>query len=210
MQMEKIILTAEQLYFLGECMKAKYIDYDYVAAMHEMHRNYQRSRRKYISELAQTGLVRERLSGEITVRPTPAKLLSNVFFGETETTLQVIEPQGTETSVTWRFHWHEGEVTQVRTAGSLFEVTPCDGEMIQSLVFQLVNTAENPQPLAQLSQERVQKILMAKRAVVGKDSTMMILFVQDGGLYTTDEAGIPISVSCKRGRTLLIQALKGE
>ena len=118
--MEKMILTPEQLYFLGECMKAKYIDYDYIAAMHELQRNYQRSRRKYISDLAQLGLVRERLNGEITVRPAPAKLLTNVFFGEVESTLQVIETQEEASSVIWRFHWHRGDATQVRTAGAAF------------------------------------------------------------------------------------------
>lgn len=209
-QMEKIVLTPEQLYFLGECMDAKYIDYDYVAAMHELNRNYQRSRRKYISQLAQDGLVRERLSGEIAVRPLPEKLLGNVFFGETETTLQVIEPNKAEGSVTWRFHWHEESVTQVRTTGDVLEVSACSQEAVCDLVSRLVDTAPEPRPLSRLTREQVEKILMAKKAVVGKSSAILVLFQQDGGLYTTDEAGNPTGISCEQGRLLLQQALKGE
>lgn len=208
--MEKMILTPEQLYFLGECMKAKYIDYDYIAAMHELQRNYQRSRRKYISDLAQLGLVRERLNGEITVRPAPAKLLTNVFFGEVESTLQVIETQEEASSVTWRFHWHRGDATQVRTAGSAFEVAPCNEETVQSLVFQLVNTAQEPLPIDRLNQQQIQKILIAKRTVVGQESVAKIFFEQKGSLYTTDEAGAPIGVPRQQGQMLLLQALKGE
>jgi hypothetical protein len=53
---------------LDKDVVAEFIDYAYIASMHELQRNYARIRSRCISELAQAGLVRERLSGEISVR----------------------------------------------------------------------------------------------------------------------------------------------
>ena len=38
--MDELILTYEQLYFLGEILKAKYIDYRYIKAMQDIQKQY--------------------------------------------------------------------------------------------------------------------------------------------------------------------------
>ena len=75
---ERLILTPEQLFFLGTVMGAEYINYDYIAAMGEVQRNYSRTHRKCMDDLVRAGLLRERLSGEVVLRPVPRKLLHPV------------------------------------------------------------------------------------------------------------------------------------
>ena len=207
---ETIVLTPEQLFFLGECMQAKFIDYAYIASMHELQRNYARIRNRCISELAQAGLVRERLSGEISVRPLPGALLKHVFFGETETTLEVYTPSESEIATVWRYHWLDGNATQVLQKGHLLEVSSDGAESLEKLVSQLTQTQDAPEAISEFRKDSITRIIMAKKAVVGKGYADIVLFEQNGGLYAANAEAAPTGISGQRAKQLLLSVLKGE
>mgnify|MGYP000429586944 CR=1 FL=1 len=70
-----IKLTAEELYYLGGLMQAKYIDYDYISAMGDIQKNYRMYESNAVDGLAGKGLIEEDFSGEITVSVSIEELL---------------------------------------------------------------------------------------------------------------------------------------
>ena len=80
--MDELILTYEQLYFLGEILKAKYIDYRYIKAMQDIQKQYIYLKNKNISELLGAGVLQEDFSGNLKVLPVYEALLSPIFFGD--------------------------------------------------------------------------------------------------------------------------------
>lgn len=207
---EKLVLTAEQLFFLGTLMDAEHIDYDYIAAMHEIGRNYQRVQRSCMSELAQMGIVRQRLSGETTLRPIPEKLLKNIFFGKTETILEVCVLGEQPERHAYRFHWLDGSVVQVQMEGKHLHLAESSREAIDALLTQYITTNAQPRSADRIRKEAVTRILMAKRMEYGAQGAGAMLFEQDGGLYTVDDAAIPTGVTGQQACEMLLAVLKGE
>lgn len=79
-----LILTCEQLYFLGEILKAKYIDYRYIKAMPAIQKQYTYLKNKSISALLRAGILQEDFTGNLKVLPAYEALFSPIFFGKEE------------------------------------------------------------------------------------------------------------------------------
>lgn len=207
---DTLTLTPEQLFFLGVLMDALYIDYAYIASLQEIRRNYIRTRRKCLSELAEAGVLRERLSGEITLRPGPKKLLSNLFFGKDQSSLEVYT-LGKQTSHTvFRFHRLGDTVTRVSTESGRLTLSESSPEEMEQLVSALASGTERPVPVVAIEKDAVTRMITAKHATVGVGSTGCVLFEQHGGLYTVDENGKPAALPASRARRLILSELKGE
>ena len=207
---EKLILTPEQLFFLGTVMGAEDINYDYIAAMGEVQRNYSRTHRKCMDELSRAGLLRERLSGGVALRPVPKKLLTPVFFGKRKSSLEIFQLGKEETYGMYQFHWWEDSVTLVRKTEDGLVLSCGSAEQIEALVAEQIRGAERPMRMGEIFQESVTRILMIKQAVVGKESTCRILFEQFGGLYSMDDSDRPQAVPASQARAMVLAELKGE
>lgn len=86
--MDGLILTCEQLYFLGEILKAKYIDYRYIKAMPDIQKQYIYLKNKSISALLGAGVLQEDFTGNLKVLPAYEALLSPIFFGKEESCVE--------------------------------------------------------------------------------------------------------------------------
>lgn len=75
-----LILTCEQLYFLGEILKAKYIDYRYIKAMPDIQKQYTYLKNKSISALLRAGILQEDFTGNLKVLPAYEALFSPIFL----------------------------------------------------------------------------------------------------------------------------------
>lgn len=207
---DKLILTPEQLFFLGTVMHAEYINYDYIAALEEVQRNYSRTHRKCMDELSRAGLLRERLSGEVALRPVPKKLLNPVFFGKKESSLEIFKLGKNQTHDIFRFHWSEDAVTQVRQTEDRLVLSTGSAERIEALVEDRVRGAERPMHMDELLEKFVTGVLTVKRAAVGEGSTGTVLFEQFGGWYSIDDSGRLQGVPASRARAMILAELKGE
>lgn len=207
---DMLTLTPEQLFILGTLMNAKHINYDYIASLGEIRRNYNRVRRNCLDTLAQAGVLRERLSGEVSVRPVPKALLSNLFFGKKESSLEIFTLGRVPVHTTSRFHWLDSAVTRVDVESGKLTLSQSSAAQIEALVAELVGGTETPLPAAGIQPEAVTRLITAKRAVIGKGSSGIVLFEQPGGLYTVDEAGKPVGIPANRARAMILAELKGE
>jgi hypothetical protein len=207
---EKLILTPEQLYFLGAVMEAESINYDYIAAMGEVQRNYSRAQRKSMDDLARAGLLRMRLGGEAVLRPAVEKLLHPVFFGRKESSLEIFRLGKEKIHDIFRFHWSQSAVTQVQQTKDRLILNACGPEQLEALVAEQVCGTERPMRLEQLFEENVTRILAAKRATVGEGSTGVVLFEVFGGLYSMDENEKLHAIPASQARAMILAELKGE
>lgn len=207
---ERLILTPEQLFFLGIVMDAEYINYDYIAAIGEVQRNYNRTHRKCMDDLARAGLLRERLSGEVVLRPVPRKLLHPVFFGKKESSIEIFTLGREKKRELIRFHWSEDSITEVWQNADQFVFVPSSQDQMEALILGLVRGAERPMRMGALLEESVTRIITAKRATVGEESTGVVLFEMFGGLYTMDEDETLHAVPASQARAMVLAELKGE
>jgi len=205
-----LTLTPEQLFFLGTVMNAEHINYAYIAALGELQRNYNRTRRKCLDELVQAGVLRERLSGELSLRPACKKLLSSLFFGATETELEVFTLGEKAERKTVRLHWWEDSVTRVNVYPDRLEISQSSLEQIEALVQDLVGYTEHPIPVSGIQKDAVTRIITAKQATVGIGSKGTVLFEQHGGLYTVDSSATVRGIPAGQAKAALMAELKGE
>lgn len=205
-----LTLTPEQLFFLGTFMNAEHINYDYIAALSELRRNYSRTRRKCLDDLTEAGLIRQRLNGEISLRPAPKKLLNNLFFGKKESALEFFTLGKQTARTAFYFHWSDDTVTQVKMEHTMLALSESSAAQIEALVAKLVTGTEHPAPAAHIQKEAVTRMITAKRATVGIGSTGIVLFEQPGGLYMLDDSGRPVGIPASQARQILLSELKGE
>ena len=207
---ERLILTPEQLFFLGTVMGAEYINYDYIAAMGEVQRNYSRTHRKCMDDLVRAGLLRERLSGEVVLRPMPRKLLHPVFFGKKESSIEIFTLGKEKKRELIRFHWSEESITEVWQNADQFVFVPSSQDQIEALILGLVRGVERPMRMGAFLEESVTRIITAKRATVGEESTGVVLFEMFGSLYTMDEDETLHALPAIQARAMILAELKGE
>ena len=207
---ERLILTPEQLFFLGTVMGAEYINYDYIAAMGEVQRNYTRTHRKCMDDLARAGLLRERLSGEVALRPIPRQLLHPVFFGKKESSIEIFTLGKEKKYELIRFHWSEDSITEVWQNADQFVFVPSSQDQMEALILGLIRGAERPMRVGALLEESVTRIITAKRATVGEESTGVVLFEIFGSLHTMDEDETLHAVPASQARAMILAELKGE
>lgn len=84
---DKVTLTARELFFLGRCMDAVYIDYAYIAAMPDIQKFYALHEQRALEALEDLELIEEDFSGNVLVTDGARELFRPVFFGGTESRL---------------------------------------------------------------------------------------------------------------------------
>ena len=207
---ERITLRFEELFFLGELMKAEYMDYSYIAAMGEIQRGYEVIRGKCLQSLARRRIITQRLSGEVTVQPQARELLNNVFFGKLETRLDLDETAQDTERQTWRYHSLNGATTLVRTEGEKLSLEPSTAAQQQAMLRRLIGVHPGDIRSAdRLKPSAVSRTLFAQRAEIGAGSRSALLVEQNGGLYAADGDRLT-GISDTQGETLLLNILKGE
>lgn len=79
-----VTISPIELFFLGNCMHAKYIDYAYIAAMPDIQKRYALHEQQALERLEEKGILEEDFSGNVEIDEDMELLFKPVFFGETE------------------------------------------------------------------------------------------------------------------------------
>lgn len=207
----EIVLRSEELYFLGTVMKAANSDYSYIASMGEISREYKQAEKKCLLNLSRMGVIRERLDGEIRIRPQLEQLLKNVFFGNLETKLDVLTTGENAKQRSLRFHYLDGSITMIAAAGDdllLREVTEPE---VEERVRRVVRSHPDPTGKAvRLTKEAISRIIVVQRGQKGVGTVDELFFEQDDALFTTDSAGNYVGISDAAAIQTMIRMLKGE
>ena len=192
---EKIILTPEELYFMGALLQAKYIDYAYVAAMGDI----QQRREIYESEskegLAKKGILIEDFSGRLEADVESKKLLEPVFFGMLESSVDIFAPdmEARRALPGRRFHFYEGRITTTAMGEEGICIEAADAAWIQAWLKGLLpdGPAEDRGEISAESMDRnkVDRIITVKSILIGEKATIEIYVEAQGSIFCEKAGG---------------------
>lgn len=182
-----IKLTAEELYYLGGQMQAKYIDYDYISAMGDIQKNYRMYESNAVDGLAGKGLIEEDFSGEITVSVSIEELLSPVFFGDFEAEIDICGVQEDSRKIV-KLHTDQDKTTLVEFDENQLVLKKMQGNDVVEYgkdIFGFLKdeTDEN----IEFDEQKVSEIYILKNTVIGGESDVRILFRIENSVFMEDE-----------------------
>ena len=178
----EFVLTPKELYFLGSIFRARYIDYAYISAMDDIQKRYQLHRREALRHLTELGLLREDFTGEITVSAPLQQALRPVFFGPTETVIQLYQARNARIN-TWRLHHLAGRSTMVTMGNDRLYLRAAEAAAIDQLIRELTPVSATVAPIRPLEREYVRHMVTVRQATVGSPAHEEIWLEQDGLLF---------------------------
>lgn len=186
---KELILSAEELYYLGTLMKAEVIDYAYIAAMKDVGDKYEVFLSTTKDSLSKKGLLIEDFSGELEVDESAKAILKPIFFGKNEAALDVcymIDGNERDTSST-HFHFYEDKVTMVDFVKDGLVVKLVTDDEIADIVKKLSPAKDIEESIEitgnELDYKLANKILAAKTVSLGQVSAVFVYVECDGVMY---------------------------
>ena len=213
---KEIILTPEELYYMGTVLRAKYIDYAYVAAMGDISQNRGLYESLCREGLAKKGILLEDFSGQTEVDRSARQLLEPVFFGEMEASLDVafITEDGNRTARNRRFHFYEGRITSAVPGPEGIVLQEADDGQLQAWIAALLpegyQAEEEKLPIKDMDRKRISRILAVKNTRVGEKSTVEIYVEYQGKIYRELADGMAESLPGAQFCLRAYRGLKGE
>ena len=106
-RMKELILSPEEIYYIGKVSGGKYLDYDYIAAMQDIGKRGKIKAQEILDGLERKGYAEEDFLGNLEVEPACTEMLQPVYQGMYESELILREESGA--SVHYKFHHMAGE-----------------------------------------------------------------------------------------------------
>ena len=181
----EILLTPEELYYLGALVQAKYIDYAYVAAMDDINQNYALFEKETCAALVNAGIIMEDFSGNMEVDSFVLALVQPIFFGETETTLDICELGEKNKIDVIKYHFYDGAITSVSNEKGKLKIKAVNQDEIQEAVSKIVPmnyTCTHSEVIPEIDKETVTRFVVVKSVVVGQRSNIQAYIEANGVL----------------------------
>lgn len=189
---KEIVLTPEQLYFMGRLLQAKYIDYAYVAAMNDINQNFALFETEAKAALVSAGVLMEDFGGNVEVDPAVLSVLKPIFFGETETSIDICSIGETNTVAVYKYHFHDGAVTMVTGEKGKLVIKNADQIAIREKVESLISETYNAesQVVETVDKAHITRFIAFKQIRVGMTSMVKTYIESDGVFYQEKEESI--------------------
>ena len=208
--LEKVSLIFEQLFFLGEMMNAEYIDYRYIESMKDIEQRYSFLKNTSTAELVEKNLVEEDFFGEVTIKPELAELLEPIFFGKTESTIDVVTIDEDTVSVTSLLHFYEQKITLVSIMNDKIEVSSITNAQVTDLVVELFPDSQCDVTNAVYDSDKVNKVIRVNTATVAVGSKSGLFAVCDNAMFFEDENSTVVCISKNDFINRVEQLLRGD
>ena len=190
---KEIILSPEELYYLGSLMQARYIDYAYVSAIRDTKKSYKLIAQESKAKLVDAGILMEDFGGDLELDTNVRQLLAPIFYGEYETTLDVCKVGDEKSAIqVCKFHFFDGMITMVTAQQGKLEIKTIDQLVLRQLVEALVPAgyAAETQEITEQLDVTVTRLIVAKNILVGQRSTVSTFLEADKVLYQEQAEGI--------------------
>ena len=110
-RMKELLLSPEEIYYIGKVNGGKYLDYDYIAAMKDIGKRGKIKQQEILDSLERKGYAQEDFLGNLEVEPACIEILQPLYQGMYESELILREEAGE--SVHYKFHHMENRITSV-------------------------------------------------------------------------------------------------
>ena len=190
--MNQISLTPCELFFLGQQLKAQYIDYAYISIMPDKE-DYLNSRLDLEESLSVKNYITADFSGEIAIEPEVEALLKPVFFGKKECAVDFCDCRNKAATSSWRYHFSEDKITEVvfgeeelifseTTEEKLLDRIRLSGE-------DCLRTQMSAEAGDKYSLENPEAILAVKYFEIGGRAAVQTYFAAKGRMYSENSRG---------------------
>lgn len=192
--MSEMILTYEQLYFLGEILNADYIDYRYIKAMPDIQKQYTCMKNQSISALLSAGILREDFMGNLNVMPVYKALLEPLFFGKEEYCIEAFDEK------TFLFHVKEESVTTVQIIENKLKI----GKTCSSALSGISET------MISLLQEQKDGVISCQYAKIGVGGAKQQVLKEKDEVYILEKNGEQKPVKACEAVRYVVEGLEGK
>ena len=188
----ELILTPEELYYLGRILQAKYIDYAYVAAMNDIKQNFTLFEQEAKATLVSAGVLAEDFSGNVTIDQNALKILRPIFFGEVESSVDICCLGESNSVGVNKFHFYDGVATKVTGENGKLILATIDQVGIKEFVTKLLAESYDSvrTVVEDIDQTRITRFMAVKNILVGKTAIVKIYIESDGVIYEETESRI--------------------
>lgn len=187
---DKLVLTPQQLFFLGSVMEAKYIDYAYVSALGIVDQKAKLFESKVKNELSAKGVIKENFSGDVVVELKAKQLLTPLFAGEAEITIDIVTSDNQLSVESYKYHILSNQVTCVYCSDNGFELSSVSVDDIVDRCNGLI-----PKGYSGVTSDieagkeflKTDRAIAIKTSVLDKVSKVINFIDSDGVLYLEDD-----------------------
>lgn len=194
--MDKLFLTADQIYALAHIQKAKYLDYYYISLASKNVDGLWLS--ENTKKLVSQGILTEDFSGETTIEPDVESLIKPLFFSTKESSLDIDIFAGSEDFIGYRFHFGEDKIVMSKTVEDGFEITEISLEDIERIVSKILPanySAVSEKVDIELKPDNVSRVFVVKNTEVEAKSEVATFVETDGVVYEENEEDEIFSLS---------------
>ncbi len=209
----EILITPEELYYLGSAVQAKYIDYAYVAAMDDIGQNYALFESDAKNSLVDAGILMEDFSGSVELDSNAETLIRPIFFGEKETSVDICEVGEERKVVVIKYHFLDDNITMVSGKDGKLIIKHIDTDEMYSFIKDLLpdNYPQiTPAVKNDIARETVSRFFAVKAVVVEKESIVKTYIESDNIIYREKEDGSLESVPKEVFVNEVYNIVKGE
>lgn len=180
-RMKELILSPEEIYYIGKVNGGKYLDYDYIAAMQDVGKRGRIRKQEILDGLERKGYAQEDFLGNLEVEPACIEILQPLYQGRYESELILREEAGE--SVHYKFHHMENRITSVECQTQEYRVKVQDKKGIEKILYALleknVQTEEREEYIAA---DQAERSIILKGTHIGKD-TCLYFYAEKGGYF---------------------------
>lgn len=191
----ELIVSPEELFFLGKMVKAKYIDYAYISMMEDVGQARALAAQKAQRRLEEAGYMSESFSGDVEIKPEIRALLEPLFFGEFESTVTLCET-GEKVQRVARIHSNkDGSVLCVRREDML-HISRLTDDALAAMIVSILPAGYLDRDFEKslIKAEKLDRIIALKNDYAGEKAEVKI-FVESNGwiFYETKEGLAPVT-----------------
>ena len=180
-RMKELILSPEEIYYIGKVTGGKYLDYDYIAAMQDIGKRGRIKEQEILDDLERKGYAEEDFLGNLEVEPICTEILQPLYQGMYESELILREEAGE--SVHYKFHHMENRITSVECQSQGYRVKVQDKKGIEKILYALLeNNVQTEEKEAYIAIDQAERSIILKGTHIGKD-TCLYFYAEKGGYF---------------------------
>lgn len=207
-----LTITAEELYYLGVLLQAKYIDYAYIAAMDDIQHNYALFQKEAQAQLVSRGILMEDFSGNIEIEENAKSLLAPIFFGEKESSADICYLGDEKKVDIFKFHFLDDKITMVTGKDKKLIIKEVDVLYLADFVSNILPenySVDTPEKKDKIDKDTVSRFIAIKNILLGRTSEVRLYIESEGVFYQESSDGNIYSVAGHKFVTDALGVIKG-
>lgn len=195
--MDKLVLTADQIYALAFVLKAKYLDYYYIS-LSDRGNDDKLWLSDNVKKLVSQGILVEDFSGDVSIDSEIESLIAPIFFSTKESSLDIDTFGTIEKNIGYRFHFFDERITMTKTVEGGFEIAYVSIEEIRNIVSAILPQSYSCDSL-QIDKEfdvsTVSCVFVVKNIEMNVKSYVATFIESEGVVYEENTENVVFSVS---------------